>query len=282
MKQAIYIIADDITAFGEVLASGDFVFQQDESILYKLEEKAAATDTLSTLTKQIVADGLKLDSIEDGAQVNVNADWDAVSGDSEILNKPSDVTDLSLHTSSELSDGSDLMLKNGTSNLQITNSAPRVTFKQTDAENYGRWVLDGLMLQWQWLNYATGAFVQSPFNINVNAPSGALRVAETALDSTVDINIASGKVYRIGGTQISTNALLDGSNLVKNTGTSTDNAISRFDGTTGKVIQNSIGKIDDDGNLSEIKDTSTETITIDSAVRMSYDAVNQSLKFNFL
>ena len=109
MKQAIYIIADDSTAFGEVLASGDFVFQQDKSILYKLEEKAATTDTLSDLTKQVVADGLKLDGIEEGAQANVNADRDSVSGDSEILNKPTDVTDLSKHASSELSDGSDLV-----------------------------------------------------------------------------------------------------------------------------------------------------------------------------
>ncbi len=53
--------------------------------------------------------GLKLDGIEEGAQVNVNADWDSVSGDSEILNKPSDVTDLSAHVSSELSDGADLV-----------------------------------------------------------------------------------------------------------------------------------------------------------------------------
>ena len=30
----------------------------------------------------------KLDGIEDGAQVNVNADWNATSGDAEILNKP--------------------------------------------------------------------------------------------------------------------------------------------------------------------------------------------------
>ncbi len=57
----------------------------------------------------VVADSLKLDSIEEGAQVNVNADWDSVSGDSEILNKPTDVTDLSAHVSSELSDGADLV-----------------------------------------------------------------------------------------------------------------------------------------------------------------------------
>jgi hypothetical protein len=30
----------------------------------------------------------KLDGIEDGAEVNVNADWNAVSGDAQILNKP--------------------------------------------------------------------------------------------------------------------------------------------------------------------------------------------------
>ena len=36
------------------------------------------TDTLKT----------KLDGVQDGAQVNVRADWNATSGDSEILNKP--------------------------------------------------------------------------------------------------------------------------------------------------------------------------------------------------
>ena len=35
------------------------------------------------------ADETKLDSIEAGAEVNVNADWNAVSGDAQILNKPS-------------------------------------------------------------------------------------------------------------------------------------------------------------------------------------------------
>lgn len=33
-------------------------------------------------------DKLKLDTIQEGAEVNVNADWDSTSGDSEILNKP--------------------------------------------------------------------------------------------------------------------------------------------------------------------------------------------------
>jgi len=170
-------VADDTTEIGKSLLTNDFVFDIEKSVIYQLLEDAATTDTLSDLTKQVVADGLKLDGIEEGAQVNVNADWNATTGDSVILNKPTDVTDLSTHASSELSDGS---------------------------------------------------------------------------------------------------------NIVKNTGTSTDNAIARFNGTTGKVVQNSPATLDDDGNIAGLKDTSTETVTIDSAVQMSYDPVTETLEFNFI
>jgi len=57
----------------------------------------------------------KLGTISTGAEVNVKADWNSTTGDSEILNKPTDVTDLSLHNSSELSDGSDLVKNTGAS-----------------------------------------------------------------------------------------------------------------------------------------------------------------------
>ena len=127
--------------------------------------------------RDVSADGEKLDGIEEGAQANVNADWNSTTGDSEILNKPTDVTDLSAHASSELSDGAD---------------------------------------------------------------------------------------------------------LVKGSASSTDNAIARYNGTTGKVVQNSPATLDDDGNVSGLKDTSTETVTIDSAVQMSYDSVNEELKFTFI
>jgi hypothetical protein len=36
----------------------------------------------------MTTDGTKLDGIAAGAEVNVNADWNAVSGDAQILNKP--------------------------------------------------------------------------------------------------------------------------------------------------------------------------------------------------
>jgi hypothetical protein len=46
----------------------------------------AATTSLSG--SMSAADKLKLDGIAAGAEVNVNADWNAVSGDAQILNKP--------------------------------------------------------------------------------------------------------------------------------------------------------------------------------------------------
>jgi hypothetical protein len=49
-------------------------------------------------------DKTKLDSIASNADVNVNADWDSITGDTQILNKPTDLTELSLHNITELSD----------------------------------------------------------------------------------------------------------------------------------------------------------------------------------
>ena len=59
---------------------------------------AATTTTPGALS---AADKTKLDGIATGAEVNVNADWDATSGDAQILNKP----DLSGYLTSE-TDGS--------------------------------------------------------------------------------------------------------------------------------------------------------------------------------
>jgi len=58
-----------------------------------------ATNVMMTSTERT-----KLSGIATGAEVNVNADWNAVSGDAQILNKPTDVTDLSTHSVTELSD----------------------------------------------------------------------------------------------------------------------------------------------------------------------------------
>lgn len=47
---------------------------------------------------------LKLEGIAANAEVNVNADWTAASGDAQILNKPTDLTNLGIHNVTELQD----------------------------------------------------------------------------------------------------------------------------------------------------------------------------------
>ena len=49
---------------------------------------ATGTNAGLTLNNYTTAEKDKLAGVEDGANVNVNADWNAVSGDAEILNKP--------------------------------------------------------------------------------------------------------------------------------------------------------------------------------------------------
>ena len=51
----------------------------------------ASTDTATQLRDGLMTalDKQKLDGIASGAEVNVNADWNAISGDAQILNKPS-------------------------------------------------------------------------------------------------------------------------------------------------------------------------------------------------
>ena len=67
--------------------TGDLVDQIDlQSALNLKVDKVTGKE----LSENDFTDTLKskLDGIEAGAEVNVNADWDSVSGDSEILNKP--------------------------------------------------------------------------------------------------------------------------------------------------------------------------------------------------
>ena len=66
----------------EGLATVVYVDQQDALKVNKVVGKGLSTNDFTDILKT------KLDGIQDGAEVNVNADWDATSGDAEILNKP--------------------------------------------------------------------------------------------------------------------------------------------------------------------------------------------------
>ena len=130
-------VVNSTTEIGAEMPSGSIIHDLDSKIIYQLLTTTAITDTITSLIasddieiinsslpyfrvgniavsgtvdgRDVSVDGLKLDGIEEGAQVNVNADWDSTTGDSQILNKPTDITDLSTHVSSELSDGADLV-----------------------------------------------------------------------------------------------------------------------------------------------------------------------------
>ena len=79
-------------------SNGRAVVIADESMAYRVEVYGADGDLLWTSSPVVPrtytqndftkADKEKLDGIEEGAQKNVKSDWNATSGDAEILNKP--------------------------------------------------------------------------------------------------------------------------------------------------------------------------------------------------
>ena len=84
----------------EGLATVVYVDQQDALKVDKVVGKGLSTNDFTDILKT------KLDGIQDGAEVNVNADWNATSGDAQILNKPTIPTAVT-KTSDLTNDGED-------------------------------------------------------------------------------------------------------------------------------------------------------------------------------
>ena len=82
--------------YGTSLVTKDYADTKVE----KIEGKGLSENDFTNTLKS------KLDGIEDGAQVNVNADWNATSGDAEILNKPT-IPSAVTNTSDLINDGAD-------------------------------------------------------------------------------------------------------------------------------------------------------------------------------
>lgn len=91
-----------------------------------------------------------------------------------------------------------------------------------------------------------------------SSTAGYARSAASAAEETMAFGIAleanasgnANKWVMINSAAILTNE--DGGDLVYNASTSTDNALARFDSTTGKLVQNSVGILDDAGALTGI------------------------------
>ena len=80
---------------------------------------AATTTTPGALS---AADKTKLDGIATGAEVNVNADWDASSGDAQILNKPDLSGYLTSETDGSVTNEGSLTVEAGTATTSLISS----------------------------------------------------------------------------------------------------------------------------------------------------------------
>ena len=101
-------------------------------------------------------------------------------------------------------------------------------------------------------NLATTGSLQSSTSLKLPNGSGAISLQSPTLTTDVTLTLppntgTSNQVLTTDGTGVMTWTSIDGD--VNGPGSSTDNALARFDGTTGKLIQNSNAILDDTGNL---------------------------------
>src|SRR5574338_829924 len=101
-----------------------------------------------------------------------------------------------------------------------------------------------------------------PMSVATSAPKGSLYLRQTpAGNGALYVKLDNGSSTNWAG------PVGTGSGDVSGPGSSTDNALTRFDGTTGKTIKNSLAILDNSGNLSGVADfTATGTVTINTGL----------------
>lgn len=161
------LFAKKYITFGDI-SGGDLTSYFNKSV----DDLDDITDG-TTYKKFSTTEQTKLSGIAAGAEVNVNADWNAVSGDAQILNKP-------------------------------TITTPPTTEEIQD-------IVGGMVAS----NTETG------ISVTYDDVNGKLDFSVTA----------------------------SGAGDVTGPASATDNAVTRFDGITGKAIQNSLVTIDDNGSV---------------------------------
>lgn len=94
----------------------------------------------------------------------------------------------------------------------------------------------------------------TPISLYYSATPSATPSAGNLANGELALNVSDGKLYyKDNGGVVQLLATKAGaSGDVVGPGSSTDNALVRFDGTTGKLVQNSAGVLDDSGNLTGI------------------------------
>jgi hypothetical protein len=137
----------------------------DETVL------VAATTSASGLMSS--SDKTKLDGIAAGAEVNVNADWNATSGDAQILNKPSSFTPSS-HAASHASTGSDPLFDQD--------------LNQTDSVAFNELTVGGVV------NFANAALNDFSFNTSVSLKDNNDYIGTVSVDAD---NLSANRTYTL-------------------------------------------------------------------------------------
>jgi hypothetical protein len=114
--------------------------------------------------------------------------------------------------------------------------------------------------------------------VYINNGTAVVQVGAGNLSGLGDVAVtspANGQSLRYNSTTTKWENSAAGSGDVVGPASSTDNALVRFDGTTGKLIQNSLGLLDDSGNL-DVTSAKADYFDLDTAATAPASAVGRT------
>ena len=154
------------------------------------------TNAGASLNNYTTAEQTKLAGIATGAEVNVNADWNSVSGDSQILNKPTIPSISGLATVTYV-DTQDALKVDKVAGSRLITSAESTILGNTSGTNTGDQNLQ--------LVTNLGASTTTPITANSFVKSGGTSSQILAADGSVitqgnNITITGGVISSVGGT----------------------------------------------------------------------------------